>query len=286
MRIGLCSSEFKVPLDCETYFKKLAEMNFPVTQLGFMSLTEFGFTPTGSIEIPGHVDDSVIDKIKNAANKYGVEIAACNGTFNMAHPDPAIREEAIARFEGFTAAVTKFGAKFITLCSGTRNPDHLWSPHPDNETQSAWDDMFDSMKRITKIAEKYGRVLAIETEAANVINTPEKARKIMDDLGSPNLKMIIDCANLFHVGKAHKENVRATLKKAFEYFGNDIVVAHGKDISDSNGIDYCPTGEGIIDYEYFVELLKEYGYQGDMLLHSIYDEEKMVVGRDLIKRYV
>jgi sugar phosphate isomerase/epimerase len=115
-------------------------------------------------------------------------------------------------------------------------------------------------------------VLAVETEAANIIDTPEKARKLMDDIDSPNLKMIMDCANLFHEGEAHPSNVRRPMHHAFELFGKDVVIAHGKDIKESDGIEFCGTGEGIVDFEYFAELLVEFGYQGDMFLHGVYDE--------------
>lgn len=256
-------------------FEKLSSLGNNVTQLSFASVKEIGFTPDSNIEIPGGVDDKVLELIKSSASENGVEISAVNGTFNMAHPDAEIRKEGLSRFEGFTQAVNKLGCRMITLCSGTRNTDSLWAPHPENGTDEAWEDMFETVRAAVKTAEKYCIVLAVETEAANIIDTPEKARALMDGIGSPNLKMIMDCANLFHNGEAHRTNVRPVMRHAFELFGRDIVIAHGKDIRDSDSIEFCGTGEGIIDYEYFAELLREYGYQGDMFLHGIYDEDKL-----------
>ena len=46
----------------------------------------------------------------------------------------------------------------------------------------------------------------------------------MDAVGSDKLKMILDCANLFHAGRAHPEFVRETLDAAFEAYGYDIVI--------------------------------------------------------------
>lgn len=286
MRIGLCSSDFKVPMKCDDLFKKMSDLKFTVTQVGLASVIETNFVPTGNIEIPWKVEDDVIRMLVNASEKYGIEIISVNGTCNMAHPDPTIRDEAVNRFEGFAKSCKAMGATYASLCSGTRDLDDLWTYNEKNDTDEAWNDMFDTMCRVVEIAERYGLILAVETEAANVINTPERARKLMDSIGSENLKMIIDCANLFHAGKAHKSNVRPILKHAFECFGKDIVMAHGKDISDSDGIDYCPTGEGIIDYEYFMQLLREYNYNGDMLLHSIVYEEKMIIGRKIIEQYL
>ena len=218
--------------------------------------------------------------MRENAEKYGIPVEVINGTFNMAHPDRGIREEGIRRFEILCRAAKELGAKYISLCSGTRNADHLWSPHPDNDTQEAWNDMLDTVSRCTKIAEACGIILAVESEASNIISTPERARCMMDAVGSPNLKMILDCANLFHAGEAHKENVRATLEHAFALYGHDIVLAHGKDISEGEGISFCGTGRGIVDFAYTAKLLNEYNFAGDMFLHGIYDEDDMVRAKE------
>lgn len=268
MRIGICTTDLKT-MPAEQVFKKLSDLGTPVTQLSFASIAEMGFVPDGNIEIPAYVDEKVLQLIINSAKKYRVEIAAVNGTFNMAHPDSAVRAEGLRRFEGFAQAVKTLACGMISLCSGTRNPDSLWSPHCENGTAEAWRDMFETVKAAVKIAEKFGIILAVETEAANIIDTPEKARRLIDDIGSPNLKMIMDCANLFHAGEAYNENVHRIMHHAFELFGRDVVIAHGKDIKQSNGIEFCGTGEGIVDFAYFATLLAAYDYQGDMFLHGV-----------------
>lgn len=274
MKTGICTTDLPT-LPAEKLFAKLNSLGTPVTQLSFASVEETGFIPDGNIEIPVAVDKEVIKLIKACAEKYQVEIAAVNGTFNMAHPDSQIRAEGIRRFEGFAQAVNNLGCGMITLCSGTRNTASLWAPHPGNDSEEAWHDMTKTVAATVKIAEKHNIVLAVETEAANIIDTPEKARKLMDETGSPNLKMIMDCANLFHIGQAKRSNVRRIMRHAFDLFGRDIVIAHGKDIRESDGIDFCGTGEGIVDFAYFAALLAEYGYQGDMFLHGVYDEQKL-----------
>jgi sugar phosphate isomerase/epimerase len=274
MKTGICTTDLET-MPAEKLFAKLNSLGTPVTQLSFASVAETSFTPDGNIEIPGDIDERVLTLIKACAEKYQVRIAAVNGTFNMAHPSAEIRNEGLRRFEGFARAVSFLGCGMISLCSGTRNTASLWAPHPENGDGNAWQDMFETVAAAVKIAEKYNIVLAVETEAANIIDSPEKARRLMDGIGSPSLKMIMDCANLFHIGEAHKENARPVMRHAFELFGRDTVIAHGKDIKDSDGIRFCGTGEGIVDFNYFAELLREFGYEGDMFLHGIYDEGKL-----------
>ena len=258
-------------------------LSTPVTQLSFSSVEEADFEPDGALEIPAFIEDKTLELLRQSAAKNSVEIAALNGTFNMAHPDRRIRLEGLRRLELLARAANALGCRMITLCSGTRNTVSLWAPHPKNGSAAAWGDMFETIAAAVETAKKHGITLAVETEAGNIIDTPEKARKLMDDVGSPNLKMIMDCANLFHAGEAKAANVRSVMKHAFDLFGDDVVIAHGKDIRESGGIEFCPAGEGIIDYGYFARLLREHGYRGDLFLHGVYDEEKLPAALELLK---
>jgi len=282
MKIGLSASDIK-RTNTDNLFATIAGYGFASTQFGFAYVTESNFEPTGKIEIPERIDDKLIALVYESAKKYDVDIFACYGTFNMAHPDPEVREEGIKRFDVLAEATKKLGCKYILICSGTRYEDYLWRYHPDNSTPEAWADMIDTVKKCAKIAEKYGVVAAVETEASNIIDTPEKARRMLDEVGSDNLKMTMDCANLFHAGEAKRENVHRVVSHAFDVFGDDVVIAHGKDIMESDGIKFCPTGEGIIDYTQFIDLLNKHNYRGDMILHGIFNGDKMAHGYEIIK---
>lgn len=284
MKIGLLASEIKQRANTDDLFEAIKKYGFESTQLSFSAIPELNFQSTGQIEFPERIDDKIISVIGAGAKRHGVEISVCSGTFNMAHPDREVREEGIKRLEALAHTAKKLNTKFISLCAGTRCRESLWVYHPENSTPGAWADMMVTMKKCVEIAERHDIILAVETEAATVVDTPEKARRMMDEIGSGNLKMIMDCANLFHSGEAKKENVQRTIARAFEIFGDDVVIAHGKDIANSDGIRFCPTGEGIVDYRQFIELLKKHNYKGDMLLHGIYDESKLPYARKTIQK--
>lgn len=280
MRTGVCTTDFEhagEPLrNADSLFSVIRGFGFECVQFAFSSIAETGFVPTGEIEIPETIPYKAVVAADRAAHKHGLPIEVINGTFNMAHPDASVREEGLRRFAILTEAAEALGAKYISLCSGSRNAAHLWTWSPDNDTKDAWDDMYDTISRAVVLAEKRNITLAIESEASNIIDTPENARRVMDAVGSAHLKMILDCANLFHRGTAHPENVQAVLAHAFDLFGRDIVIAHGKDIREGDGIDFCGTGLGIVDFAFTARKLQEAGYQGDMFLHGIYDEGDML----------
>ena len=279
MRTGVCTTDFEhqgEPLrSADSLFAVIRNFGFACVQFAFSSIAETGFVPTGEIEIPAVIPYAAIVEADRAATRYSLPIEVINGTFNMAHPDPAVREEGLRRFALLTEAGEAVGAKYISLCSGSRNAAHLWTWSPDNDDPDAWDDMYSTISRAVEMAEKRNITLAIESEASNIIDTPENARRVMDEIGSEHLKMILDCANLFHKGTAHPENVQAVIGHAFELFGKDIVIAHGKDIREGDGIDFCGTGLGIVDFGFTADRLREAGYTGDMFLHGIYEEADM-----------
>lgn len=124
-------------------------------------------------------------------------------------------------------------------------------------------------RRLAKVADSCGVLLGVETEASNVVNTPARARRFMDEVGSDRIGIILDPANLFQIGEADTVNVRGILDKAFAYLGKDIILAHGKDILAGPGLAFTAAGKGIVDFDYMLKLLAESGYEGGMILHGI-----------------
>ena len=277
MKTGVCTTDFeKLPLvTADALFGRISALGFGCVQFAFSSIRESDFVPTGQLELPGRISPAVLAAVEAASARHSLPLCVMNATFNMAHPDPEVRAVGLERLALHAQAARELGCPVLSLCSGTRNPDHLWTPHPDNGTSEAWDVMLDTMLRAAEIAEKHAVTLAVESEASNVIDTPEKARRLMDTVKSDRLKMILDPANLFHKGEAHPENARRTLDEAFAAFGGDIVAAHGKDIREGDGIAFCGTGLGIVDFPYMAKKLREAGYAGDMFLHGIYDPDDM-----------
>ncbi len=274
MRIGICTTDFPT-MPADELFGRIARMGYECLQFSFASAAETGEEAGPALEIPEKITARTIDCVSGCSRKYKLPIIAVNGTFNMAHPDAEVRDEGVRRFGLLADAVKELGCSVISLCTGTRNRDSLWRPHTDNQTCEAWNDSLDTMRRLCDIAEARGLTLAMETEASNVVCTAERARRMMDEAASPALKMIIDPANLFLPGTARPENAAPVLENAFRCFGKDIVIAHGKDIRPGDGIDFCGTGLGMVDFSLMLRLLRQYGYQGDWVLHGIYDEADM-----------
>lgn len=265
MELGMYTLELSRPT-VEALFRDIHRYGFTQVQFDFLSVADE--------QMPAEIDEALIGRIRRAADESGVRIVAVNGTFNMIHPDPLAREDGIRRFAELARHVKALGCDLVTLCTGSRDPVNMWRWHEDNEGESAWDDLMESMRRVLAIAEAHDLTLGLEPEASNCMNSAERCRRVLDAFGSPRLKVIMDIANLFQKGQARPEHVRPVMHQAFDLLGGHIALAHGKDIREGEGLHFTHAGGGIVDFPCFKELLDRCGYRGCMLLHGIKREEE------------
>lgn len=232
---------------------------------------QFNMSCAGLPSLPDRIDSSTCDRIRNAHEARGITIAAVSGTFNMAHPDPEKRRDGLWRLRTLAAAAPRLGTSVITLSTGTRHPTDLWSHHPESSSPAAWADLLLSLREAVRIAQDTGITLAFEPEITNVVDSARKARRLLDELGSPRLKVVIDGANLFPAGSLGR--MREILEEAFELLGREIVLAHAKDLSTDGAAGHEAAGTGCLDYPTYLRLLRAVGYSGPLILHGLREDQ-------------
>jgi len=198
-------------------------------------------------------------------------MAAISGTFNIICHDRTALEANFCRLRTLAEACQALGTSVITLCTGTRDAENMWRRHPDNDTDEAWRDMLDSVREIVRIGEETGVTMAIEPEVNNVVDSAAKARRLLDDIGSKNLKVVMDGANLFHRGELPR--MGDVLDEAFELLQRDIVIAHAKDLSQDGDAGHEAAGTGVLDYDYYLALLTKSGFNGPLITHGLSESQ-------------
>jgi len=232
---------------------------------------QFNFESAGLPAMPDELDPDLCRHIRLQFAKRNLELAALSGTYNMAHPDPAERQLGLSRLRVMVAACKELGTGIITLCTGTRDPGYMWRTHPDNSTHEAWADLVGSLEQALPIAEQHRVVLAFEPEISNVVDSPTKARRLIDEMGSPWLKVCMDGANIFPTDTLGR--MGEILRHAFDLLGGDIALAHAKDLVADGEAGNKPAGRGVLDYGLYLGLLQQAGFAGSLILHSLAEEE-------------
>ncbi len=241
-----------------------------VTEHG-LSCVHFKMTSAGLESMPRQIDDSTCDRIRRAMQAKEISPATLSATFNMIHPDPRQKHDGLQRLDTLASAARRLDTSVLTLCTGTRDPGNMWQAHPDNLTPAAWGDLVDSMHEALEIAERHDVTLAIEPEVSNVVDSAQKARRLLDELRSPRLKIIIDGANLFHAGELADQH--RILDEAFDLLAPDIVLAHAKDLDRDGEAGQIAAGSGLLDYGHYLGLLRKINFTGPLILHSLAESD-------------
>ncbi len=239
----------------------LAETLDAVAEAG-VRVVQFNLSCAGLESMPVSVPPVTIEAIRAGCARRGIAIAALSGTYNMIHPDPTVRAAGLDRLAVVVATAAAIGAPIVTLCSGTRDPVDMWRAHPANGSPAAWRNLRDALTRAVAIAEQHKVVLGIEPEPGNVVDSPPRAARLLEECGSDRLGIVIDPANLLE----HTNTAERQLTVAFRVLGPHIVLAHAKD-RDTSGAIVAP-GCGIVPWRRYVDLLRGSDYRGPLIAHG------------------
>ena len=114
----------------------------------------------------------------------------------------------------------------------------------------------DSVLRMVEVAEKENVFIGIEPVAEHTLNTPELARRLLDEIGSKQLKIIFDPVNLVLPNTISNQN--EIFNKTLDLLGQEIVAMHIKDIViENNEKTWRNIGAGVVNYQPIIAWLKQ-----------------------------
>ena len=267
MKLGIFAKTFSRPT--------IQELFQSIAGYGINSV-QFNLSCAGLEPLPKNVPSELAQRIADSANLAKVELSAISGTFNMAHPDPVDRRGNLIKFEVLCGVAARLHIPVITLCTGTRDPVNMWKWHPENDSKEAWDDMVQSIESALIAAEKNNLILAFEPESENIVNSAVRARKLLNELRHPRLRIVIDPANLISQGCNQKE----VLDEAFALLADSIVMAHAKDRN--SDFKACAAGKGVLDFEYYLRCAKQSGFTGPLVMHGLHEID-VVFSREFLR---
>ncbi len=261
MQLGIFAKTFDRPTLREI-FSSVREHRFGCVQ--------FNFACAGRPTLPREIEPDLVQLIRSELSRCSLTMAAISGTCNLIHPRIAHRNSDLAKLENLIRHCPQLGTSVVTVCTGSRDPDDMWRGHSDNRSPEAWRDLTSSLAQLLPVAEEMGIALAIEPEPANVIDTAVTARKLLDQMQSPCLKIVFDASNLV---RPHNLAQEAVLSRAFELLSADIAIAHAKELGANRTSGQAPARTGALDYDLYLSLLKKSGFSGPIILHGINDYE-------------
>lgn len=255
----------------KTFARPAVEEVFLAVAKHRLRCVQFNFACAGLPSLPERIEPELASRIRKAAAEHRIDIAAVSGTFNMIHPDAKQRRDGLRKLGVIAGACARLETRMVTLCTGTRDPVDMWRRHPHNDSPEAWRDLRVSMTKALTIADKHDVTLGLEPETGNVVSSARAARRLLDEMKSPRLKIIMDAANLFPPGELARR--KEILDDAFDLLGADLVLAHAKDLRASGQAGSLTLGKGVLDWDHYLGRLQAANFAGPLILHGFEERQ-------------
>lgn len=222
----------------EELARRVAAAGFGCVQLALGKAIE-------GVDLAHGIPDGLATETRTAFDRHGVAIEILGCYINPIHPDLETRSAAIRLFKQHLRQAADFGCRIVALESGSLNPDQ--SLHPGNTGEPPFLDLLQTMRELVNEAEDCGAVVGIEAVTAHVLHSPERMRRLLEEISSPNLQVVFDPVNLLDAH--HHQAAEEIISRSLESFGSRIAAVHAKDyrIQDGRFIT-VPAGDGMLDY--------------------------------------
>ncbi|WP_100407965.1 sugar phosphate isomerase/epimerase family protein [Bacillus solitudinis] len=202
----------------------------------------------------GTVTPGLAGHIGRTFQKENLQIAVLGCYINTVHPDVMARRHDIERFKEYIRFARDFGCSIIGTETGTVDPSVPFTL--ENRKEEVLETVIESVKEMVEEAEKFGVMVGLEAALTHPVHSIETMKTVLDRIPSNNLQVIFDPVNLMKVDNYQQQEEIFT--KAFEWFGDKIVIVHVKDfIVEDNDIKVVPIGKGLLNYDFVMDLVKK-----------------------------
>lgn len=211
-------------------------------------VVRYGYT---GVEVSGHGD--IVNegpRVRRLVEEAKLEVPIVCGVFfadtDFAHPDKAIRQNAIDYVNRDIRFAAEIGGKYVVVCPSVYGKQ---KPLADLEEERKW--IIDGIRQCALYAQQNGVGLAFEPwnrYETYVVNTLKQAAEWIKEIDMPNIGILAD---IFHMNIEE-----ADIVEAIRTAGDKIVHTH---FADSNR---SACGNGHLDFLPILQALKDIDYKG------------------------
>jgi D-psicose/D-tagatose/L-ribulose 3-epimerase len=261
MRLGINTFLFTSPFTNQStrLFKQFKRWGFETVELPVEEVKHFD---------PGHVRDEL--------QKCGLacgSLCACMGPERDLRGTPRQQRIGLDYLRNLVDLAVALDAPSVIgpVYSATGRADAV----PRGEYKQQWKTVVKHLKTLSAYAQKHGKQICLEPLnrfETDFINTCDQALEMVEDVGSPALKVQLDT---FHMNIEEK-NQAAAIRKA----GRHLAHLH------ACGCDRGTPGNDHIDWVGIARALKQIGYQGDVVIEGFATNVKLIARAAAIWRQV
>lgn len=192
--------------------------------------------------------------LKRLFAESGIDIAVLGCYLNLANPNGESLKKIQARYLAHIRFASLLGAGVVGTETGAVNEAYQYEER--NHSEEALQIFIKNLKPVVEYAEKMGVIFAIEPVFKHIVCNPQRARRVLDEINSPNLQIIFDPVNLLDI--SNYRNREQIIHEAIGTLGDDIVVVHIKDFRvEVGGLVSVAAGTGEMDYGEIIRFIKK-----------------------------
>lgn len=222
-------------------FTLIKQGGWSCTQLAFKKLVE-------GVKSYEDVTPELIQEVEAAVREVPLDIAVLGTYVDLGAVDDNKRRNAVNEFISQIPVCKALQAP----CMGSETSAMMQPGATHADAKRA---LLRSLEEIMPVAEEHGVIVALEPVYAGTMNSVETTREVLDSIQSPNLKIILDMANLMGPEWVEKQGV--LYGRAVESWGDLIMAIHFKGVCyDENGRRSCLLEDSIVDYAAAFDAMK------------------------------
>lgn len=192
--------------------------------------------------------------IKNVFARNHVDIAVLGCYLNLANPNKEQLAQIVHRYMAHIRFASWLGCGVVGTETGAPNEQYKFTP--ECRTESTLQLFINNLRPVIEYAEKMGVVFAIEPVYTHIVSDPKRARRVLDEINSPNLQIIFDPVNMLNI--ENYQNRQEVIEEAIDLLGPDIAMVHLKDFTvTEKGLRSTGCGLGEMDYTAVLKFMKD-----------------------------
>lgn len=242
MNIGIRLHDTK-GTNLEEHLRSAHEQGFSCAHIA-LSKTIPGFSMK---DAPRLMTDALAEEVRALLTKYSMQCAVLGCYLNLATPDEEELANTVACYKAHLRFAKAIGAAVVGTETGA--PNAGYKTCPECFTEESLQLFISRLRPIVEYAEEIGAVIAIEPVCRHIVSTPERAKKVLDAIASPNLQIILDTVNLLNMD--NHTRMDALVAESIALFGDKIRILHMKDYQPVEGaadVASMACGTGVMDY--------------------------------------
>lgn len=192
--------------------------------------------------------------LKRLFDKNELDCAVLGCYLNLANPDAAQLQAIQEKYMANIRFAAHLGAGVIGTETGAPNVEYKFE-------EACWNEeslqiFIKNLRPVVKYAEQMGVLMAIEPVVRHIVCNPVRARRVLDEIDSPNLRIILDPVNLLE--SYNYEEQDEIIDEAIDLLGKDVAVLHVKDFVIKDGkLVSVPVGQGQCHWDRIMPYMKK-----------------------------